>query len=77
MKLQLSLFNILEITRTPAAIHLLKDNNEDTRTIYEICSKLTIKIPLRLQWPRSGVSIINFEQILHIVLVFHLLNLNN
>ena len=30
----------------------------------------------RLQWCRSGVSIVNFEQISHLVLVFLLLTLN-
>ena len=38
----------------------------------EICSKSTIKIPDR----RSSVFIVNFEQILHIVLVFPLFTLN-
>ena len=30
----------------------------------EICSKLTIKTPERPYWRRSGVFIVNFEQIL-------------
>ena len=34
----------------------------------EICSKLAIKTQERLQWRRSGVFIVNFEQCLHIVL---------
>ena len=42
----------------------------------EICSKLTIKIPEWRQWRRSGVFIVNFEQILYIFLVFLFLNLN-
>ena len=29
----------------------------------EICSKLTIKIPERRQWHRSGVFIVNFEHL--------------
>ena len=36
----------------------------------EICSKLTIKIPEQSQF-RSYIFIINFEVILHIVLIFH------
>ena len=36
----------------------------------ETCSKLTTR-------HRSDVSIVNLEQILHIILVFPLLNLNN
>ena len=48
---------------------LFKVNN---RNISEICTKLTIKIP----WRRSGIFIVNFEQISHLFLVFLLLNLN-
>ena len=43
---------------------------ENTRTRCEICSKLTIKTPERRQWRRSGVFIVNFEHISHLVLVF-------
>ena len=43
--------------------------------MYEIYSKLTIKKPERRQW-YSGVFIVNFEQISHIVLLFLSLNLN-
>ena len=39
-------------------------------------SKLTIKIPERRQWRRSDVFFVNFEYILHLVLVFLLLTLN-
>ena len=49
----------------------VKNVNENTRTICEVCSKLTIKTP-----ERSGVFIHNLEQILHIVLVFPLMTLN-
>ena len=34
----------------PVGIYLLKVNNRNTRRRYEICSKLTIKIPERRQW---------------------------
>ena len=47
-----------------------------TRTRCEICSKLTMKIPERRQWRRSGIFIVNFEHISHLVLVFLLLILN-
>ena len=60
----------------PARIYLLKFNNRNTRTCCEICSKLTIKTPERHQWHRSGVFIVNFEHISHLVLVFILLTLN-
>ena len=43
----------------------------------EIYSKLTIKTPEQVHWRRSGVFIVNFEQISHIVLVSRLLTLNN
>ena len=42
----------------------------------EICSKFTIKIPERRHLRRSGIFIVNFEQILHLVLVFQLLVLS-
>ena len=58
----------------PAGIYLLKVNNRNTRTRCEICSKLTIKIPERRLWHRSGTFIVNFEHISHLVLVFLLLN---
>ena len=42
---------------------MLKGNNRNARTRYEICSKLTIKTPDRRQWRRSGIFIVNFEHI--------------
>ena len=42
----------------------------------EICSKLKIKTPEQRQRRRSDVFIVNFEHILHLVLVFLLLTLN-
>ena len=56
-----------------AGIYFYKFKNRITRTMYEICTKWTIKTPERSQWRRSGVFIVDFEQILHIVLVFPLL----
>ena len=46
---------------------MFKVNNKNTRTRCEICSKLTIKTPERCQWRRSGVFIVNFEHISHLV----------
>ena len=60
----------------PAGIYWLKVSNRNTRTGCEICSELTIKTPERRHWCRSGVFIINFEHISHLVLVFLLLTLN-
>ena len=50
-------------------------NNRNTRAMCEICSKLTIKTPEPRHKRRSGVFIVNFEQISHIVLLFLLLTL--
>ena len=59
------------VTNSLAVIYMFKVNNGNTRTMCEICSKLTIKTP-----ERSDVFIVNFEQILHIVIMFPLLTLN-
>ena len=64
------------IRPVPADIHLFKVNDQSDRAMGKICSKLTIKTPKRRQWRRSGVFIVNFEQISHIVLGFPLLTLN-
>ena len=55
----------------PAGIYRLKVNNRNTRTRCEISSKLTIKTP-----DCSGVFMVNFKHILHLVLVLLLLALN-
>ena len=52
-------------------VYLFKVNNVNTRTTVEICSKLRIKTPERLQWLCCDVFIVKFEQITHIDLVFH------
>ena len=49
-----------------AGIYLFKVNNRKTRTMCEICSKLTTKIPERRQWRRRTlfcVSIVDFVQV--------------
>ena len=53
----------------PARIYLFKVNKETSEQC-EICLKLTIKTAKRNHWSRSGVFIVNHEQISHIVLVF-------
>ena len=60
----------------PSGIYLFKVGNRHTRTMCEICSKLTVKTPELRHWPRAVVLIVHFEQIEHIVLVFLLLTLN-
>ena len=47
-----------------------------TGTRCEICSKLTIKTPERRHCRRSGVFIVNFDHVSHLVLVFLLFTLN-
>ena len=66
-----------ELNEYPASIYLFKFNIKNTRTMCEIWSKLTIKTPERRHWSRSGVFIVNYEQISHIVLLFPSLTLNN
>ena len=59
----------------PAGNYMFKVNNRKTRTRCEICSKLTIKTSERC-WRRSGVFIVIFEHISHLVPVFLLLTSN-
>ena len=57
-----------------AGIYLLRVNNRNTRLKYtrlEVCSKLTTKTPERRR-RRSGVFIVNFEHISH--LISHIVN---
>ena len=54
----------------PADIYLFKVNNSNTRTMSEICWKLTIETPERRHWSRCCSFISKFEQISYIVLVF-------
>ena len=58
-------FMIEKESSNPVGIYILKVNNRNTRTRYEICSKLTIK-----------TFIVNFEYISHLALVFLFLTLN-
>ena len=51
-------------------IFLFKVNIKNTRTMCEICSKLTIKTLKRRQLRRPSVFIVNFEQVSHIALAF-------
>ena len=60
----------------PVDIYLFKLNNGETRTVYAFCWKLTIKTAEPHQWRHFCFFIVNFEQILHIVLVSPLLTLN-
>ena len=57
------------VRRYPAVIYLARVNKSNTRTRCEICSKLTVETPEQRNWRHSGVFIVNFEHILHLVLV--------
>ena len=48
-------------------IYLCKVKIKNTRRMCEICSNIWIKTRERCQWRCSGVFIVNFEQISHIV----------
>ena len=63
-------------TTIEVGIYLLKVNNRNIRTRCKICSKLTIKTPKPRHWRGSGVFIVNFDYISHLVLGFLLLTLN-
>ena len=60
-------------SKVPVSIYFLKVNNRNSRNRYEMCSNLTIKTPKRCHWRRSGVFIITFEHISHLLLVILLL----
>ena len=65
-----------KLSRIQANFNLFKFNNGNTSNRCKICSKLIKKTPKRGHWCRSGVFIVNFQHILHLVLVFLLLILN-
>ena len=65
---------VLNTSLYTASIYLLKVNNRNTRTRYEISSKLSIKTPERRR--RCDVFIVNFDYISHLVLEFLFLILN-
>ena len=44
----------------PAGIYLLKINNRNIKTIYEISAKLTVKTPKRRQWRWCGVFLLTW-----------------
>ena len=68
---------VLEFVLTdPVGIYLLKVNNRNTRARCETCSKVNNKDTRVTCWRRSGVFIVNFKHISHLVLVFLLLTLN-
>ena len=71
-----SSLHIAYISFIQVCIYLFKVNMGNTRTMREICSKLTVKTSEWRQWRCFGVLIVNFEQISRIVLGLPLLPLN-
>ena len=65
----------MKIKSYPTDIYLFKVNNKNTKTMCEICSKLTMKKTERCYKRRSNVFFVNYEHISHIVLVLLLLTL--
>ena len=61
---------------TQPTITCSKLKNKNSRTRYEIGMKLTIKTPERRQWCRSGLFIVNFEQVSYLTLMFLFLTLS-
>ena len=53
---------------------MFKVINRNIRPRCKICSKLTIKTPERRQLLRSGVFIVNFEHISHLVFSVSIVN---
>ena len=72
--IELKICKIMKIypSMIPAGIYLFQAHNGNTRTMCEICLKLTIKTPEQRR-RRSGVFIVKCEQNSHMVLVFPLL----
>ena len=63
-----------QVGSDPAGNYMFKVTNRNTRARCEICSKLTIKTPEGRHWRCSGVFIVKFENISHLILVFLLLD---
>ena len=70
--------NAIQLSRNHslANIYLYKAINGNSSTTHEICSNLTIKTPEQRQRRCFGDIIVNFEQTLHIILMFPLITLN-
>ena len=58
---------VLFLQLVPASQYLFKVNNRNTRIRCDIYSKLTLKTHERRNWHCSGVVIVNFEHMLHLV----------
>ena len=66
MKESMKSKSLPQLSTVSSFIALFKVNNENTRTMYEICSQLTINTPERHRNRCiyfSGASIVDFEQV--------------
>ena len=61
-----SVLRLIKCFLDKVSIYLFKVNHENPRAICETYSELTIITPQRPKGRRSGVFIVNFEQVLHI-----------
>ena len=72
-KIHSVLFGTLIGLWIPSGNCMFKVNNRNTRTRYGIYAKSTKKTLERCHWRRSDLSIVNFEYISYLILVFLLL----
>ena len=70
------IYLLLSFVMIPKSDSAITCSNLTIETLEQVYSKLTIKTPGRRHWSRSGVFIVNFEHISHIVLVFLLSTLS-
>ena len=54
---------LMTSNKTSVDNYMFQVNNRNTRTMYEICSKLTIKTPERRHWRHLGVFVVNIEEV--------------
>ena len=74
------MFFVTVVLTTQPRFYLFKVNNrntKNTRATCEICLKLAVRTPERRQWHRTGVFLVNFQQVSHIDLVFPSVTLIN
>ena len=74
--MEISYDYVVLYSSSPAIQYMVKINNRNTRTTCEAYSKWTIKTWRRHHWLCSGVFIVNFEHISHLILLSFFLTLN-
>ena len=76
ISLKRSMIAFITYRSKAASINMFKVNNRNNRTRCEKWSTLTIKAPQQHQWRRSGVFIVNFEHISHLVSIVNFEQVN-